>query len=186
MGKRADRIINGVASEGQSVDYGVESNGDNGEADDGVKSKEMELWRRLTEADEDSEGIEDIDDFFPVSDSQRGTTEECYAIEDGTTPEMCLPRSEQPYFANYWIGTDRFPRPHRKASNLGGRRTTPPLLRRKPAPNSESPVDGYVGYGVQEMNPVVKPSLTGLGRNPDGLSHLGFSSLAACGLSWTV
>ncbi|KAL4574010.1 hypothetical protein LXL04_020832 [Taraxacum kok-saghyz] len=44
------------------------------------------------------------------------------------TPEMCLPRSEQPYFANYWIGTDRFPRPHRKASNLGGRRTTPPLL----------------------------------------------------------
>ncbi|KAL4571460.1 hypothetical protein LXL04_018220 [Taraxacum kok-saghyz] len=60
-----------------------------------------------------SEGIEDIEDFFPVSDSQRGTTEECYAIEDRTTPEMCLPRSEQPYFANYWIGTDRFPRPHR-------------------------------------------------------------------------
>ncbi|KAL4576449.1 hypothetical protein LXL04_012543 [Taraxacum kok-saghyz] len=59
------------------------------------------------------EGIEDIDDFVPVSDSQRGTTEECYAIEDGTTPKMCLPRSEQPYFANYWIGADRFPRPHR-------------------------------------------------------------------------
>ncbi|KAL4571688.1 hypothetical protein LXL04_018451 [Taraxacum kok-saghyz] len=79
-----------------------------------------------------SEEIEDIEGFFPVSDSQKGTTEECYAIEDGTTPEISqittnssegiediegfFPVSDSQRGTTEEIGTDRFPRPHRLVS----------------------------------------------------------------------